>query len=202
MHGGKTPRSVASANYKHGKYSSDLPTKLAADYQAAISDPEIHTLTHEIGVIEARHRMLLRRAETSDLGHAWQTLATDLEAFLSAPDEATRMVAQRALERTVRRGQQDYLLWQSIQEAAKLLGSLRLQEHKRLIDLQLVMTEPQVLQLIGEIKLALHAAVMAHVEAPLGRKILAAVQDQLQRFTPQMPVQAHTAPSERRVRRE
>jgi len=183
---------MASPNYRHGKYSADLPTKLAADYQVAISDPEIHALNHEIGVIESRYRDLLRRAESSDLGHAWLTLAQAWEAYRAAaePDEACR--ARDALEKTIRRGAQDYLLWQNIQDTTKLLSTLRLQEHRRVVDLELVMTEQQMLQALSVIETAVYESVMAHVDVVTGRAILADVQTKVARFVP------HRLPQEER----
>lgn len=183
-HGGETPRGVACANYRHGKYSEDLTIHFAADYQAAISDHEIHTLKHEIGIIEARYRELLRRAETSDLGHAWVTLLEHWRAYLDAPQDQ-KFEAQGPLERTIQRGMQDYLLWQNIQETTKVLSALRYQEHKRLIDLHALMTEQQMEQALSVIELGLYEAVMAHVDAPLGRTILADAQTRVRQALPQ-----------------
>lgn len=183
-HGGRTLSGTSHPNFRNGKYSQDLPTRYAADYQQAIADPEIHALTHEIGIIEARYRDLLRRSDSSDLGHAWLAVMNHWRAYLEAKQEE-KCKAQDLLEHTLRRGMQDYLLWQNIQETTKILSTLRYQEHKRLIDLQAVMTEHQMEQALGLIELALHDAVMAHVDAPLGRSILADAQTRVRRFLPQ-----------------
>jgi hypothetical protein len=189
QHGGKTPKGRACANYGHGKYSADLPDKLAADYLAAINDPEIHALTHEIGVIEARYRHLLRRAEAGDLGHVWVTLDADFQAFLAA-DESARLVMLHALERTIKRGKNDYLAWQMIQETTKLLSTLRLQEHRRIVDLQLVLTQQQAQEFLAVIKQALYESVTMHAEASIASAILADMQTRVAKLLP--PVRGPT----------
>lgn len=180
---------MASPNYRHGKYSRDLPSRYAADYQAALSDPDIHALSHEIGIIEARYRALLRRSETSDLGHAWLMLQTVWDAYRDATEPEEVLKARHAVEKIIRRGAQDYLLWQSLQETTKLLSTLRYQEHKRVLDLRTVMTEQQMEQALRFIETALYEAVMAHVDKELGRRILADTQARLRRLLPHRALQ-------------
>ncbi len=183
FHGGTQKRGIAHHSFQHGKFSVELPAQYAADYQAAIRDPEIHALTHEIGVIEARYRELLRRSATSDLGHIWIALQQGWQVFLDAAD-ADRQRAQDAVERIMQRGLQDYLLWQNIQETTKTLATLRYQEHKRLLDLQTVMTEQQMLQMLGLIERALYEAATAHVDVKTARALLADAQTRVRRFVP------------------
>src|SRR4051812_27426822 len=38
LHGGKTPSGVASPNLVHGRFSKDLPTRLLARFEEALSD--------------------------------------------------------------------------------------------------------------------------------------------------------------------
>ena len=190
QHGGETPKGTRCANYGHGKYSADLPDKCAADYLAAISDPEIHALTHEIGVIEARYRQLMRRAETGDLGHAWITLDANLQAFLEADDTMKRGDTLKALEHTVKRGANDFLLWQTLQDTTKLLSTLRLQEHRRIVDLQLVLTQQQAQEFLAVIKQALYESVTMHAEASIASAILADMQTRVAKLLP--PVRGPT----------
>ncbi|MGD9893744.1 MAG: HGGxSTG domain-containing protein [Dehalococcoidia bacterium] len=59
LHGGLTPRGIASPHFKHDRYSTALPADLAARYQAALTDPRLLELSDEIAVIDARTDELL-----------------------------------------------------------------------------------------------------------------------------------------------
>ena len=53
MHGGNTPRGMASPHYKDGKYSRHAPKLLAERIEAATRDGTLTDLTDEIAVIQA-----------------------------------------------------------------------------------------------------------------------------------------------------
>lgn len=59
LHGGATPAGIASANFRHGRYSKDLPARLAARFTEAQADPELLSLRAEIALIDARTNELL-----------------------------------------------------------------------------------------------------------------------------------------------
>src|SRR5258708_37054514 len=40
-HGGKTPRGIASPNFKHGRYSKSLPARMRERYEEALADPHL-----------------------------------------------------------------------------------------------------------------------------------------------------------------
>jgi translation elongation factor EF-G len=52
-HGGRTPRGVASPNFKTGRYSRSLPGHLVADYERATHDPTLLSLRDEIALTDA-----------------------------------------------------------------------------------------------------------------------------------------------------
>lgn len=54
LHGGLTPRGLASPHWKHGRYSRDLPSRLAARYIEARDDPDALDLLGEIAMIDTR----------------------------------------------------------------------------------------------------------------------------------------------------
>ena len=185
IHGGKTLQGVASGLYRHGKYSKFLPLSLAADYQRARDDPDLHSLTDEIALSDARLCELLRRVETSDLGAAWTHLDSAYQAFTacrSVGDVTGMGRALSAMESQIGRGKTDYLLWREISDQVKLLGTLRLQEHKRLVDLESMMSAQQAQLFFGLIQQAVHKAVTTHADADAARRILAAIQADLVRL--------------------
>lgn len=185
LHGGKTPAGIASVHFKTGRYARDLPVRLAASYLAARNDPEIHSLNDEIGVAQARLQELFRRLETSDLGHAWISLAATWALFVkyrSAGDVPAMTETLAEFETIVQRGQQDYLLWQEIGGTIKLLSSLRVSEHKRLVDLQTMMSALDAERLWGVTQHIVRDAILAYADTDVARRILTRIQAELARY--------------------
>ena len=60
LHGGLTPRGVASANFRHGRYSKAVPA-LAVRYEAAVNDPDYLALSHEMALLDARIQELVEQ---------------------------------------------------------------------------------------------------------------------------------------------
>src|SRR4051812_22336527 len=53
MHGGKTPRGLASPNLVHGRYSKDLPTRLLTRFEEALTDRELLSLRQDVALLDA-----------------------------------------------------------------------------------------------------------------------------------------------------
>lgn len=85
MHGGKTPSGVASVHFKHGRYSKNLPTHLADDYEEALLDPNTLDLYDEIALTTAHINYLLAQA-SAGVEVSWSTIqeAQDLRRRLVA----------------------------------------------------------------------------------------------------------------------
>ena len=64
-HGGRTPRGVASPNFKTGRYSRSLPGHLVADYERAINDPTLLSLRDDIALNETMITTLLQQLDES-----------------------------------------------------------------------------------------------------------------------------------------
>ena len=54
IHGGKSPRGVASASFRHGRYSKALPHRLLHDFDELRSDPELVSLRDELALVDLR----------------------------------------------------------------------------------------------------------------------------------------------------
>ena len=96
MHGGKTPRGVASPHFKGGRHSKSIPTRLAARYEEAREDPDILALGEEIALTDAQiSDALARLYEGSDE----KRLATKLD--LDHLIERRRRLVESELRRRV-----------------------------------------------------------------------------------------------------
>jgi len=70
MHGGKTPAGAASPQFKTGRYSKQLPVRLAARYQEAQADAELISLHDDVALLDTRLSELLEHLDT-DPGAIW-----------------------------------------------------------------------------------------------------------------------------------
>jgi hypothetical protein len=53
MHGGRSPRGLASPLTRSGRYSRDLPARVAARYESALADPELLSVRDDIALLQA-----------------------------------------------------------------------------------------------------------------------------------------------------
>src|SRR5512137_3225662 len=70
-HGGRSPRGLAHPSTRTGRFSKDLPTRMLANYQAALADPEMLALSEELAVVTAREADLIARVDTGEAGAVW-----------------------------------------------------------------------------------------------------------------------------------
>ena len=183
-HGGMSLSGQDSPSFTNGKYSTHLPSRLAAAYQEALADPDIHSIMHEAALLEARLKELAARLATSDLGHAWVSLASAWREFTKRRSTGDVAGMQEALDTfggIVAHGQQDYLLWQEILTTSALLAKLRLQEHKRLVDLQNMMSSEKVLTLFGLIQSVVREAILTYADPEVAKEQLKYIQQGLSR---------------------
>src|SRR4051812_792158 len=52
LHGGATPRGIASPHFIDGRYSLEFPPRLRSRYVEACNDPELLSLRDDVAVIE------------------------------------------------------------------------------------------------------------------------------------------------------
>lgn len=151
MHGGKTPRGFALPQTTHGGFSKDLPTRLAADFQAALDDPNLLELRQDLALVDARLHDLLKRVDTGEAGVHWRR-AQKLLADMHATDDATKQ--QQCLidlEATIGDGASDYAAWDEVTKLVAQRQRLVESERKRLVDLRQMITTEKAMLLIANI---------------------------------------------------
>jgi len=70
-HGGKTPKGLASANFKTGRYSKHLPTGLLDAYQDTVNDPELLSVRGDIHLIDVLLLSKLKNLDTGESAQHW-----------------------------------------------------------------------------------------------------------------------------------
>jgi len=147
-HGGKTPRGAALPQFKHGRYSKDLPSRLLADYEQTRSDEKLLEQREEIALVQARINDLIKRVDSGESGHLWNKLQETYQALEDAirsqePDDIR--LALFEMKQLITRGVNDYRAWQEAGVQVDRKMRLVESERRRAIELQQTATAEQFL---------------------------------------------------------
>lgn len=154
IHGGKTPRGIASPHFKHGRYSKDIPARLAERYLEAISDPDLLSLDAEIAATTTRIGDLFHRADFGESGIWFRKLNDTLDKLNEAAavgDDYNRNKMQAQLTALIRKGGDIDDAWQELAQLFDLRRRLASDERKRRVDMQQMITTEQMMALLGAI---------------------------------------------------
>ena len=154
VHGGPTPGGIASPHFKTGRYSKQLPERLAERYQEALRDPELLALDEEISLTDSRIGDLLVRVDTGEAGSVWKQAQIAFVNFRSANtsgDQDKMRAALFDLENILTAGIDDYMAWDEIGRMLEQRRKLVESERKRLMDMEMMITAERTMILIGAV---------------------------------------------------
>jgi hypothetical protein len=154
VHGGATPRGIASVHYKTGRYSKYLPQRMREAYALALDDPQLLEQREQIAVLDARLFDLLGRVDTGESGALWQRLMTARMELLEAQrtkDHLGQLSAMRTILDLISQGHTDYRAWGEIASVLEQRKRLIESERKRLTEMQQMVTSQQAMGLISAI---------------------------------------------------
>lgn len=152
MHGGMTPRGINHYNYQGKGRSRDIPAHLVADYHRAISDEELHTLTHELALFKARFDEQVRRLSSGESRGFIALLneaADGLEAAARSGDAEKLRDALANVVGLIRRAGNYESAWQDLSETTEKVAKLAQAEHKRRRDEKLLLPVEHANMMIG-----------------------------------------------------
>lgn len=153
-HGGASLTGIAHPNFKTGRYSKHLPTRLAARYAEALSDPQLLELRDEIALMGTRLGELVERVDSGESAQRWKALQDAYESLQAATRSGNTtafQVAMAALGRAIDAGGQDYQTWREIAELTEQRRKLVESEHKRLVAMQQMITTERAMTLLAVI---------------------------------------------------
>jgi hypothetical protein len=98
LHGGATPRGPAiGPAFKHGRYSRDLPTRLAARYADSQADPDLASLRADLALIHTRITEVLERLDEDmpepAVREIWSEIQTLVEHKRKLAESEIRRIA-------------------------------------------------------------------------------------------------------------
>lgn len=176
MHSGTAPRGLAHPSTKHAKYTKDMPTRLVADVERALADPDLISLRLESAITSARMNDLLARVDPGEAGILWRkarAAMADFRAAQRADDAPAAATALRELEDVLGRGVQDYAAWDEWFKAVEMRRRLADTERRRLEALEYHITKQQGALLVARV----YDIVSRHVADP---KVLGAIGRELE----------------------
>ncbi|MCB9150190.1 MAG: hypothetical protein H6641_15650 [Caldilineaceae bacterium] len=173
MHGGKSPKGIASPQFKTGRYSKHVPTRLAARYLEAEDDPELIELRADVALLDARIADLLARVDTGESGQAWADVGAAFEDLRQANrkgDAAAATGAFRRLEMLIIKGSDDRAAWAEVFQLVEQRRRTVESERKHMAAMGQLVAVDKMMTLAG----ALLAAVKQHVDDKEALRLIAA----------------------------
>lgn len=154
MHGGSTPSGIASENFRTGKYSKHLPSRLIAAYQETIADPKLWELNEKAGLIDARLVELVQRLDTGESGETWAALKkawADLKAAINAGDAEETALFMPVVDDLITAGNRDQAVWKEISELINTYKGLSESERRHNENMERMITAEQMMLMFAAV---------------------------------------------------
>lgn len=145
-HGGKSLKGTASPSFVHGMYSTKMPKHLVDAFHQAMDDPDLLSLRADLAVSHVRVAELIGRLETGEHADLWKQLRKthkELHALLKddSPDLPSIIPLSERLGAIIEKGVEVEKTWELLAEAIERKANIAQKEHKRLVDMQQMMTK-------------------------------------------------------------
>lgn len=178
VHGGATPRGIASPHFKTGRYSKNLPSHLLEAYKVAVQDDDLLAVREDVALIDVRLGELVGLLDHGADESTWARLGglwSKYQAAFVSSDTTTADQALAEIGDLIANGGRDYNTWREIQAVLEQRRKLVESEQRRLVTLQQTITVEQAMLFVA----AVMDSVRTHVT---DRHTLAAVAADLDRL--------------------
>lgn len=155
LHGGKTPAGIYSPNTRTGRWSKYLPTALAANYSAVLSDADLLNLSDDISLLDTRISTVLTKLDTGESPLGWSDAKKHMTAYKTAMKDGKIADAQSAVElldKAINAGGGEDERWAAVGNLLEQRRKLVETERKRRIDMGSMISSERALLLIGAIE--------------------------------------------------
>lgn len=170
IHGGKCPRGIKSARFKDGRYkkgrgdrfSRGMPEKLLRKYEEAVADQQLLEGHREVALLDVRIQECKRRLDSGESGAAWLELETLYHEVQNASSAEEMQSALIAMGKIIVHKVDKERAWNELADAIKDKTHVASAEHRRLKDMQQLITVQEMLTMMS----FLGSSIKQHVEDP------------------------------------
>lgn len=151
VHGGATPKGIASPHIKTGRYSKYLPKALDEQYNRSVSDTELLSIREDIALVDAMISSALPKLETRESGKAWQLIKksiTEMKAAFVDEQYGKAMAYLDVMVEIVNNEMLYYATEEEIRAALEQRRKLTETERKRLTEMEQTITSEQAVLLM------------------------------------------------------
>lgn len=152
LHGGLTPKGLASPHFTTGRYSKYLPQNLLSAYEDTVNDPELLSVRQDIHLLDALIATKLPLLETGESGAYWEQAAKYIrQARIAYKTEnyGTLEDALNELEALTDNRRLHYATEQEIKSDLALRNKLVDSENKTLFNKERALTAEQAMLLVS-----------------------------------------------------
>jgi hypothetical protein len=173
MHGGKTPRGIASPNFRTGRYSKDLPSRLLDGFEKALADAELVDLRRELALTDVEISETLRAMEETPAADIWTDLklaATMFQRAQANQDLEEMTAALDLMFKTIDRGVEANKHWVKVDRLIERRRRLVESETKRELAISQELTYESVTTLFAALTQAVRESVPPALAETIRRK--------------------------------
>ena len=185
MHGGKSRGGVLNPNFKHGLYSSYLPSRFAMLFQA-LEGRDLLDLTEDIKLLHTRLLDVAKRVDSGEPGARWKEACGLFKKFYESQskgetDESNILLHQ--LGEILKTGAADWQAWEKIEELVIKKTRVVESQRKRAVEAHEMLAAQDARAMMLAITEGLKRAVEEHVTDPeIKRKIFVAASSEFARI--------------------
>lgn len=154
MHGGKSLNGTDNPNYKTGRYSRYLPSRMAELYEEALANPDLIEMGDHIALLEARIQDILSELDEGEPVPRWKNVAevwADVETAILSDDHNTRVAGMERMHRLLDSGMQWDRTWGEVAGTMEQLRKMTDTEVKRKKELNQMVPIERVTILMGAV---------------------------------------------------
>jgi hypothetical protein len=126
IHGGPSPKGIASPEYQGKGWSRYMPERWLPMHKESQEDPELLNMVQDIRLLDVRVKQLLQKMGTGDVGEAWIAMRGEWEKLQRAlrvqdPKEQKRRVGEHvtAMSVLINRGSAEAEAWRELLEVSE-----------------------------------------------------------------------------------
>lgn len=137
-----------------GFYSKLLPRGLRKTYNKVLGDPETLNAREEVALLRLRVGQLASKLDTGEPAQTWTELQGtfgELTAAIRAGNDELFKSSLDKLGALIKKGVDQEAIWAELTEAIESKTTVAAREHKRMVDMQQLITAEKALALINSI---------------------------------------------------